>query len=159
LVELTSEKQLESGREISVSAKTIAERTSLDPQEINDAVEELDEYGLAERRRQLGTKPYSFAFVNPTYVLPLKLGQAEVGYDPEAHVKALATLVRERQRVGGPEAAEALHLKPLEVNRAASYLIDNDIVDAFMTMGTAPFSFRALRATRKTREFVDKECV
>jgi len=69
----------------------------LTKEEINDAVEELEEYGLVQTLKYLGTAPYNFSDVEPTYALFLHFKEVGLDYDPIEDIKAVASAVASKK--------------------------------------------------------------
>lgn len=132
----------------------------LTEEEINDAVDELGEYGLVRTRKGIGTAPYNFVSVEPTYALFLHFREEVLDYyDPLEDIKTVASIiVSQKGGVDGNNIQELCNLQPVRINRAASYLEDYGIVRVHKLLGTAPFNFGLVEATRKTRQFVEENC-
>lgn len=130
----------------------------LSTDEINDAVEELEDYGLIKTRKYMGTSPYDFGYLEPTYALYLHFMNEGVDYNPKDDIKIIASTIAAKGNIEGPELNEISKLPPIRINRAISYLEDYGIIVLVKTLGTAPYNFQLARATRKTREFVGENC-
>lgn len=131
----------------------------LTEKEIDDAVDELEEYGLAHTIKGLGTAPYNFGEVEPTYALFLHFREEGLNYDPIEDIKTVASIIAsQKDGVDGNGIQELCKLQPVRINRAVTYLEDYGIVRVYKYMGTAPFDFGDVEATRKTRQFVEKNC-
>ena len=132
----------------------------LTEEEIDDAVDELEEYGLVRTRKYLGTAPYNFGDVEPTYALFLHFREEVLDYyDPLEDIKTVASIIAsQKDGVDGNNIQELCNLQPVRINRAASYLEDYGIVRVHKSLGTAPFNFGLVEATRKTRQFVKENC-
>lgn len=128
--------------------------------ELNDAVDELKEYGLVKTIDFLGTAPYEFGLVEPTYALFLHFKDNGLDYDPIGDIKAIASALVAAQEgiLAGEQIKNLTQLDPLRINRAVAYLDDYGLVDVDYSMGTAPFNFWTICSTRKTRQFVDANC-
>lgn len=130
----------------------------LSEEEINDAVEELEEYGLIQTRKYLGTAPYNFGDVEPTYALFLHFKEEGLNYDPVEDIKSVASAVASKGQIDGSSLQELCRLQPVRLNRAVAYLEDYGMVRVHKFLGTAPFSFGLVEATQKTRQFVEENC-
>jgi len=132
----------------------------LTEEEINDAVDELEEYGLVQTIKYMGTAPYNFGDVEPTYALFLHFKDEVLDYyDPLEDIKTVASIIAsQKDGVDGNNIQELCNLQPVRINRAASYLEDYGIVRVHKSLGTAPFNFGLVEATRKTRQFVKENC-
>jgi hypothetical protein len=136
------------------------QRTLVDwsPSEVNDAVDELENYGLVETVRALGTAPYTFVQASPTYALFLHFKDEGLGYDPEEDIKAVASAVVAADELDGARLRELVPLPPVRLNRAVAYLEDYGYLQVLKYLGTAPYSFGSLRANWRTRQFVQETC-
>lgn len=147
------------GFEKMFSAEDIKSNLNLTPEEINDAIDELEEYGLVKLFKHFGTNPYSFGEVEPTYALFLHFKDEGLDYDPIEDIKIIASaLVASKKFTNGEGIQELTELHPVRINRAVAYLGDYGIIDVMKAVGTAPFVFVRIEATRKTREFVNEKC-
>ena len=126
------------------------------PEEINDAVDELESFGLVKAHKVFGNAPFYFAFVMATYALFLHFKDEGLGYDPEQDIKEVAAAVNAKGEITGAELRGALELSPGRINRAVAYLEEYGITRVIRTLGTAPYSFREVNATRHTRNFVNE---
>jgi hypothetical protein len=133
----------------------LSQALSLPPDELNDAIDELESRGLVEVRHRLGTAPYTFALVEPTYALGLQLkGTPALTYDPEQDIRAVANAVVALRRCRGPKLQEYVGLSAARINNAADYLEDVGALQVRRLLGTGPFTFAELVATSATRRFV-----
>lgn len=128
-------------------------RLSLSVEAVNDAVEELEQAGLVRVIRTLGTSPYSFFQVEPTYVLYREF-RDNLDYDPDSDVRQVAALVAAQDQVDGPTVAKMTGLHVDRINLAVSYLDDYGLAKVRKFLGTTPFTFGAILATGQTRRFV-----
>jgi hypothetical protein len=132
--------------------------TMMNDDEINDAIEELKEYGLVKTIDFLGTAPFNFGLVEPTYALFLHFRNEGLGYDPIEDIKTTASATLAMGEIGGDSLIEMTKLSPLRINRAVDYLEDYGIIKVQKTLGTAPFNFFSIAPTWKTKEFVKNNC-
>ena len=130
----------------------------LSVEEINDAVEELEEYGLVQTVKYLGTAPYNFGNVEPTYALFLHFKDEGLNYNPFGDIKTVASVVASKGKIDGNGIQELSGLQPVRINRAVAYLEDYGIVKVHSFLGTAPFNFGVVETTRRTRQFVEENC-
>ena len=144
---------LDSGDVFAFSGQDLSSALNLDPQTINDAVDELEEVGMVRTLRTLGTAPYEFYQVQPTYVLYREFSEY-LDYNPEEDIQITAAAVASAKQIQSQQLAEGTGLSPGRLNRAVGYLADYGVVDKSQTIGTYPFSFSSLMATRRTRQFV-----
>ena len=133
----------------------------LTAEEINDAVDELEEHGLVQVKKDIDTAPYDFGSVEPTYVLFLHFKDEGLDYDPIADIKTVASLAASKGTIFGNKIPELTRLPPVRINRAVTYLDDYGIVRVHEYLGavgsTASLNF-SVEATRKTRQFVEENC-
>lgn len=127
-------------------------------EEINDAVDELDEFGLISLQKYIGTAPYTFGHVQPTYALYLHFNDAIPEYDCYEDIKAVAASIASVSQVNGSDIQKLTGLPPNRINRAVEYLEDYGMARVIKYMGTAPFRFGEVEPTRKTREYVHDQC-
>lgn len=132
-------------------SSALAADLGLSALEVNDAVDELEFQGLAEVHREMGTSPYSFGSVEPTYLLHHAFAQA-LPYDPEADVRSVLAALTALGRASGPDLLARTSLSHGRLNRAVDYIKDNGYADVLLALGTAPFSFLEAAATRLTRQ-------
>jgi len=132
----------------------LAEQLRMDPSILNDAVDELEDGGLVRVLRTIGTGPYRFYQIEPTYVL-FREFRSRLGYDPDDDVRQVAAAVTARSQVRGNELQETTKLDPARINRAADYIDDYGLAQVGRACGTSPFNFSWLQATHRTRQFVE----
>lgn len=130
----------------------------LSEDELNDAVDELEEYGLVRTRKYLGTAPYDFGDLEPTYALFLHFKDEGLDYDPLEDIKRVASAVASQGEVNGEEIQKVCGLPPIRINRAVAYLDDYAIVRILNFLGTAPYNFGQVETTQRTRQFVEQNC-
>jgi hypothetical protein len=127
----------------------------MDPAILNDAVDELEDGGLVRVLRTLGTSPYRFYQIEPTYVLFREL-RSQLPYDPDEDVRQVAAAVAATSQLHGAALQETTRLDPARINRAVDYLDEYGIVLVGRAHGTSPFKFSWLQATHRTRQFVER---
>ena len=133
----------------------IQSELDLTPEQINDAVDELATRGLIKVQQTLGTNPFDFAWIEPTYALYYEFAQfLKDKFDPEEDVRQVAACVASRKEADGPTIAEDLGFPPLRINFAVAYLGDYGIVKVIRELGTSPYDFSVVLATSATRKFV-----
>ncbi|MBN1762715.1 MAG: toll/interleukin-1 receptor domain-containing protein [Methanomicrobia archaeon] len=146
------------GFEKSYHAKVLQSMTPfLSADDLNDAVDELESYGLVKTIKVSGTAPYSFFQISPTYALYLHFKE-DLDYDPYEDIKAVASAVAAKGKLNGDQIQFIVKLPPVRINRAVSYLEDYGMVQVLKYSGTAPYNFGQLIATRHTRNFVQENC-
>ena len=134
----------------------------LTAEEINDAVDELEEHGLVRIGKDVDTAPYNFSYIEPTYALFLHFKDEGLDYDPIEDIKTVASSVAASKRqIFGNKIQERTKLQPVRINRAVAYLDDYGIVRVHKYLSavgsTALLNF-FVEATRKTRQFVEENC-
>jgi hypothetical protein len=145
------------GYEPQMSAQDLAlSFPSLTPEEINDGIEELESFGLVKAHKVIGNAPYYFAFVIATYALFLHFKDEGMAYDPEQDVKEVAAAIAGNNEITGAELQRVLKLSPGRINRAVAYLEEYGLARVIRKLGTAPYDFREVNATRQTRNFVNE---
>lgn len=148
----------ERGSEATFSGKQLKEILPiLTAEQVNDAVDELEEYGLVQLERWSGTAPFHFGEVRPTYALFLRFA-SHCPYDPEDDIKVVAAASVTKDWMNANDLRDICDLSPLRINRAIQYLADYDYIEVLRFLGTAPSDFRNVRPTRKTRQFVAERC-
>jgi hypothetical protein len=148
----------EIGNEETFSAEQIKEKLDFSVEETNDAIDELKRLGLVETIDYLGTHPYEYGDVIPTYALFLHFSGHGLTYDPEQDIRSLASAIAAKKKIDGKGLAEVTGLSPLRINRAVAYLNDYGVIELIQTLGTAPFNFREAWAIAATRRFVAENC-
>lgn len=129
----------------------LADELRLTPTELNDAVDELESQGLAETNNELGTHPYSFRFVEPTYLLYHTFGSA-LQYDPAKDARAVIAAIAALGQAEGPALKTRTGLSPGRLNRSVEYIKDHGYAEILLALGTAPYGFLYASATRVTRQ-------
>ena len=148
---LTSSDQ-DSGQEIAVTGSTLHDKLRLDYQVVNDAIDELEDNGFVRVMKALGTAPYTFVQVEPTYVLYEELAEI-LDYDPTEDLRIVAATVASDGQIGNSELAIKTDLSPGRLNRAVEHLEDFGLVETYKTLGSFPYRFSNLSANRRTRQF------
>jgi hypothetical protein len=123
----------------------------LTPQEINDAVDELEQHGLLSVIRTLGTGPFEFAIVEPTYLLFQHFRQ-RLAYDPMDDVRAVIGALAAEGQLQAEALKTRTGLSFGRLNRAVDYVREYGIADVHRFLGTHPYSFGYVVATRRTRQ-------
>ncbi|MGB2715416.1 MAG: toll/interleukin-1 receptor domain-containing protein [Vicinamibacterales bacterium] len=126
-------------------------------EDVNDAVEELESYGLVKLIQTMGTAPYDFSDLEPTYALYLHFRE-ELDHNPDDDLCAVANAIAGKNELSGPTLQEIVQLPPGRLNRAVAYLDAYGHVRVLRAFGTAPFDFLEVMATSATRRFVREHC-
>lgn len=143
------------GRPPMYEAKPLADGVSMTPERTNDAVEELESLGLVTLHRFLGTAPFSFGIVQPTYALAHQLrGTGALTYDPEEDVLVVAAAVNAKGDADGPTLAAATRLSPGRINGAVAYLEQYGLARVHHFIGTGEYEFGIVESTSALRRFV-----
>jgi hypothetical protein len=135
--------------------ETIAAGTGLDTENVNDAIDELKETGMVRTLDWFGTHPFTFGQAEPTYALFIRL-KDHLDYNPEADIVAVAAAIVALKNTNGAGLAEHTGLPPHRLNRAMAYVQDYRLADVVNVLGTAPYHFGYVSATRRTRDFVEQ---
>ena len=139
----------------SIEGPQIQEATLLLPEIINDAVDELAANGLVGVHKLIGTTPYDFGIVEPTYALAYTFPDFVQGeIDSESDIRQVAAVVASLEEVDGETIVAKLNFEPNRINFAISYLRDYGLIETIDVLGTAPFNFGFAIATRSTRQYV-----
>lgn len=137
-----------------IEGSEITRNTGLSESIVNDAVDELESGGMVRVRRFMGTHPFEFGAVEPTYALVYAFPDRVQGeIQPATDTREVAALVASLGQVDGKEICERLGFAPNRVNFAVEYLRDYGLVKTVDYMGTMPFSFGHVMAIRNTRQF------
>src|SRR3989339_139439 len=134
-----------------VRNKELADALHLTPTELNDAVDELESQGLAETNKELGHHPFDFGSVKPTYLLHHAMS-GFLEYKPDNDVKVVISAIAALDSAEGPELKQHTQLSSGRLNRAVEYIKDHGYADVLLALGTAPYGFMLVRATRATRQ-------
>jgi hypothetical protein len=148
----------EIGNEETFSAQQLKEKLRFSVEETNDAINELKRLGLVETIDYLGTHPYEYGDVTPTYALFLHFSGHGLTYKPEQDIKSVASAIVANKKTDGVVLAKETKLSPLRINRAVAYLNDYGIIELIQELGTAPFDFSEAWATASTRRFAAEHC-
>jgi DNA-binding transcriptional regulator GbsR (MarR family) len=133
-----------------VGGDEIQKATQLIPQEINDAVDELEGNGLVRTMKWMGTLPFDFGIAMPTYVIFLHF-KDRLSYDPEEDTQIVLKTVAATGQCDPAELQKRTGLSVGRIDRAVEYLEDYGLAKVIRHMGTAPFSFGAVMATSQSR--------
>lgn len=123
---------------------------------MDDSIEELESFGMVRTVNFLGTAPYSYGDVTPTYDLYPHFKDRGLNYDPEEDIKVVASAIASYEYTDGNRLVKITGMSPLRINRAVAYLEDHGIVKTMHEMGSAPFDFGFIWSTGETRRFVEK---
>ncbi|MBV8759854.1 MAG: toll/interleukin-1 receptor domain-containing protein [Deltaproteobacteria bacterium] len=145
--ETGSPRQFEGNQLVNALAMTV--------DDVNDAVEELEDRGLVEVHRYLGSAPFQFGTIWPTYALAHELrGTPAMSYDPEEDALVVANAIASERSTDGARLAAATKLPANRINAAVDFLEDRGLATVYRAMGGGPFTFFKIDATGATRRFV-----
>jgi hypothetical protein len=126
---------------------------NLEPIELNDAIEDLEAHGLVSVRRYLGTGPYRFGFVEPTYALWLELeANGLLDFSPQKDVLLVVHSVAARQVLTAKDLDSLVGIPIIRLNNAVSYIKDHGIANVLESLGSFPYVFTRIEANRNTRK-------
>ncbi len=148
---LLQQTDLDAGSMPQVGGNEIQQLTKLTPQEINDAVDELEVNGLAKTIKWLGTAPYDFGVVMLTSVTFREFAEF-LDYDPNEDIQVVIQAISATGGLTGEALADQTGLSPGRLNRAVDYIDDYGLAQIIRWIGTVPYSFGEVRATPATRQ-------
>ena len=148
------------GREKYYSASDLHSLVSfMTIEEFNDALDEMEEFELVKLSKYIGTHPYNFAHLTPSYKLFLDFKDEGLKYNPEEDIKVVAVaIVEKNEEIWGKDLKDSTKLSPIRINYAVAYLNDHGLIKVLNVCGTAPYDFGIIDATRHTRDFVRTNC-
>jgi len=147
----------DSSLRIAFSGPDLQTGLQLDANTINDAIAELEDAGLIRTLKTLGTAPFRFYQVEPTYVLFREFAEA-LPYNPNEDIKIVAAAAAaSTNQIDGQTLVERTGLSPGRINRAVEYLDDYGLVQVRKWLGTSPFTFGTVSSTHRTRQLVEQE--
>lgn len=141
---------VDDGTNPQVGGEEIQKATHLIPQEINDAVDELESNGLVRTMKWMGTAPYDFGVAMATYVIFLHF-KDRLAYDPEDDIRIALNAIAAIDQCDPAELQKRTGLSVGRLDRAVDYVEDYGLAKVIRYSGTAPFSFGAVYATSQTR--------
>lgn len=141
---------IDDGTNPQVGGDEIQKATQLTPEEINDALDELEGNGLVRTIKWMGTSPFAFGVAVPTYVIFLHFKE-RLSYDPEEDIRIVLHAVAAIERCDPMDLQGRTGLSVGRLNRAVDYLEDYGLAKVMRHLGATPFSFAAVLATSQTR--------
>lgn len=138
-------------QERAFNREELATELALSPDEINDAVDELESAGAIRVLRAYGTAPYAFAAVEPTYLL-YHLFEKFLGYRPAEDIKVTLASIASLKSADGEKLRNSTGLSVGRLNKAIDYVGEYGLADVHRYYNTHPFSFGQVMATRRTRQ-------
>lgn len=151
LVDAESQKQFSV-----IDGPMLQQSTSLDPDDINDAVDELESVGAVEVHKGAGTAPFLFHYVTVTSEA-FFLAEGLFDYDPKEDVRIVAAALGALRSSNGEGLKKETKLDPARINRAVEHLDRNGLVVTRGHFGTAPYSFHSVEATPAMRRALRNE--
>lgn len=134
---------------VAATGENLSTGFGLSPEQVDDAVDELTRLGSVEPLRVMGTAPYEFAQISPTYMGYLYFKKM-LPYDPEIDIKTIISAIAAMEMVGGNDLLRVLDSTG-RINRAVDYIADNGLAQVHRFMGTAPYNFGQISANAVTR--------
>lgn len=108
----------------------------------------------------LGTHPFDFFALEPTYALGLQLkGSGAIDYDPERDIVEVAAAIAALEHLSGPMLEERVKMPAARINHAVQFLDDHGHARVMRALGTGPYDFYQVSATPSTRRFVTRHAV
>jgi len=148
---LLSQSDSDSAGERALTGTDLTEALHLRPEEVNDAVDELEDAGLVTAVKALGTAPFDFVAIEPTYLL-YHTAEDQLAYSPSADVNTVVAAVASLGSADGKKLQQITNLSPGRLNRAVDFMRDNGLAEVIRFLGTYPYSFGIVEATRQTRQ-------
>jgi hypothetical protein len=134
------------------SAGKVARASELDPERLNDAVDELVRHRLVKLREERPGEPHIFSYLMPTYALVhLFADHLDGGFDLVANVKQVAAAIASTDEAEGRAISERLGMPAARVNHAVGYLGEAQIIRTLRESGVPPYWFSVAIATPATR--------
>jgi hypothetical protein len=123
-------------------ATQLGDSLTMDPEILNDAVDELGQHGLIRLVRERGTFPFRFTQIEPTYVLYQEFTKA-LTYDPNEDAKVVACAIAALRQAEGPALRDHTQLSLGRLNRAVDYLAEYGVIDVERFLNTGPLRWRS----------------
>ena len=131
-----------------VLSQELSDSLRLSDREVEDSLEELEEFGLVR------TSGSTLIDVTPRATAWLYLDEEELGFDPRGDMLTVAQCVAGHERVDTATLEADTGLPQERIDVAALILQDQGIIRLRQTMGTAPYHFAEAQATRSTRQWL-----
>jgi TIR domain len=145
-----------SARDPEFNGHVLCEALACTPIELNDAVDELLERGLVTTNVSMGMAPFGFVRVEPTYRLYHHFRE-RLAYDPADDIRAVVSCVASLEETNAERVAHETLLPAGRFNRAVEYIHDHSVAEVIQFMGSYPYVFAFIRATRKTRQIAAEQ--
>ncbi len=120
--------------------------------EIDDSVLELESHGLVTLYKSLGSAPFSFVSLEPTWRLFAQF-QDVLDYSPEEDFRSVIILISKKNTVSNEEVHSLTSLPLERLNRAVKRIREEEYAKVYVHLGTAPYNFSLIQATHKTRAY------
>lgn len=143
-----------------IQGKEIQEKTGYTPDEINDAVEILENDGLLKVDHYAGTVPFRFGTVRNTALGYVKYAPIFFDINTEYELRTvLSYIVSTNKWVMGQEIQKSTNIEPISMNMYIDYLELLEYIKVMRYAGTVPFYFGQVKPTaegkRALREKLD----
>jgi hypothetical protein len=129
----------------------LAGQLSLSPEELNDAIDELESAGAVRVTRAYGTAPYGFAIVEPTYLL-FHLFDSFLDYKPTDDIRVALASIAGLKSANGEQLQQSTGLSVGRLNKAVDFISEYGLAEVHRFFGTSPYGFGQVTATRHTRQ-------
>lgn len=138
-----------------LSPDELRRRTTLNDDDITDAVDELERQGLVTKLHEKSTLPFDFAGIYPTNALFATFDKEYKDWDSEADaLRIAADLVNGAGSDSVPVLAERYGWTPRRMNPAVNYLVDNLLCNTTEEYGFHPWCRHWIQKNHDTRRFV-----
>jgi len=127
----------------------IIEAFSLSQLEVEDAVKELDDYGLVKYKKSYQHQGSVFVQGGLPLAIPDKLD-----YNIYEDMLTIARVVVKNERIDNQRLQEATQFEIPRLNWAVSALKYKELANVINPMGNHPFAFYQIHSIRETRKFV-----
>ena len=129
--------------------------TEMADDDIIDAIDELERYGLVGKITTLGCGPLGFAYVHPKSPMFWTLDEFYKPWNPRQDaLRIAAELVNGTDNDSIPKMAEKLGWPPRRMNPAVNFLVDHGYVRGSQESGTHPWTTYWVQKIPETRRFL-----
>src|SRR5439155_3388308 len=133
--------------------------TGFSPEAVSDGADELEEHGMVRLTRTIGSGPFRFAILQPTYALVYTFhDHVKQPFDPQEDIRMVTATIAALENADGSALSARVPMPAARINLAVSYLSDYGVIRVLKALGTGPFNFAIARATVATRPFVKEYC-
>lgn len=152
---IISDSVKDDGEENNYNGEDIQKIINLDVSDINYIVDELENEGYIRVFRYLGTAPYTFHDIEPTYNLYYDLKKLGLDYDPNDDIKSILNIVNQNQSTFGSNLSNNLKIPTIRINRAIEFIADHDLAKIIRADGTHSYHFYEIKKTFETKKFIE----